>query len=195
MLQRPPQPLDEDVVHPAAPAIHGDLDSRCCQRTSESRRGELRALIRIEDFRFAKASQSILKCREAERRVHCIRNAPSQNRAARPIDDRDEIEKASSYGQIRYIGRPDVIGPFDLQVAQQIGINLVAGRGLRRIRLWPKSSDPSASHSTKLRLPEPLAGSAHLTHQALHTLAVDLFALRPEHGRHTAGAKKRPSRE
>jgi hypothetical protein len=44
MLQRAPQPLDEDVVHPAAAAVHGDLDPGRRQRAGKRRRGEMRAL-------------------------------------------------------------------------------------------------------------------------------------------------------
>ncbi|MEY9707848.1 hypothetical protein ACVI1J_010266 [Bradyrhizobium diazoefficiens] len=39
MLERPPQPLDEDVVHPATAAIHGDIDPCARQRAGEGRTG------------------------------------------------------------------------------------------------------------------------------------------------------------
>ena len=41
ILQRPPQPLDEDVVHPAAAAVHGDRDACFGERAGERSRGEL----------------------------------------------------------------------------------------------------------------------------------------------------------
>jgi hypothetical protein len=44
VFQRPPQPLDEDVVHPAATAIHRDADAGVLQRGGEDKAGELRTL-------------------------------------------------------------------------------------------------------------------------------------------------------
>src|SRR5207244_5898274 len=50
MLERAPQPLDEDVVHPAAAPIHRDLDASLSERASEGRAGELAALVGVEDL-------------------------------------------------------------------------------------------------------------------------------------------------
>ena len=41
VFQRSPQPLDEDVVHPAATAIHRDADASVLQRGGEGEAGEL----------------------------------------------------------------------------------------------------------------------------------------------------------
>src|SRR6478735_12803209 len=49
----PPQPLDEDVVHPAPAAIHADLDSETEQFPGPFGRGELATLIGVEDLRNA----------------------------------------------------------------------------------------------------------------------------------------------
>ena len=53
----------------------------------------------------------------------------------------------------------DVARAFDLQIAQQIGVDLVAGRGLGRARLRPQRFDP------------------HPAHQAPDTLAIDREAV------------------
>ena len=39
-----------------APAIHGDRDARLLERTGEGKKGELVALVRVEDLRFAVAA-------------------------------------------------------------------------------------------------------------------------------------------
>jgi hypothetical protein len=65
-----PQPLDEDVVAPGALAVHADRDPVFDQHASECRAGELAALISVEDFRLAVASESVLKRLDAERRLH-----------------------------------------------------------------------------------------------------------------------------
>jgi hypothetical protein len=51
VFHAPPQPLDENVVHPAPAAEHADFHSDIQQTTGPFYRGELAALIGIEDFR------------------------------------------------------------------------------------------------------------------------------------------------
>jgi hypothetical protein len=55
VLEAVPQPLDEDVVHPAAAAVHGDLDAGPFERTGEGDAGELAALVGVEDLWLAEA--------------------------------------------------------------------------------------------------------------------------------------------
>src|SRR5246127_5896661 len=77
-----PQPLDEDIVPPGALAVHADGDGVFDQHAREGRAGELAALVRVEDIRFAKASESVLKGLDAERRLHRDRYAPRQHTTA-----------------------------------------------------------------------------------------------------------------
>jgi hypothetical protein len=58
VLEAAPQPLDEDVVHPAAAAIHGDLDAGPFERTGEGHAGELAALVGVEEPKRSNASSS-----------------------------------------------------------------------------------------------------------------------------------------
>ena len=39
ILQRAPEPLDEDIVHPPAPAVHADADLGLAQHAGEGLRG------------------------------------------------------------------------------------------------------------------------------------------------------------
>src|SRR5947209_13127929 len=55
VLERPPQPLDEHVVDPAAAPVHRDLYAGLSERASEGGAGELAALIGVEDLRLAEA--------------------------------------------------------------------------------------------------------------------------------------------
>ena len=50
ILQRPPQSLNENIVHPAAATIHLNLNTGRDQHLGEPQTGELAALIRIEDL-------------------------------------------------------------------------------------------------------------------------------------------------
>jgi len=58
IFQRSPQPFDEDVVHPAAAAIHRDADAGVLQRGGEGEAGGLRALIGVEDVQVGRIEQS-----------------------------------------------------------------------------------------------------------------------------------------
>ncbi len=53
IFERAPQPLDEDVVHAAAPTVHGDRHIRVLEDTGEVEAGELAALVGVEDLRLA----------------------------------------------------------------------------------------------------------------------------------------------
>jgi hypothetical protein len=61
VLQRPPEPLDEDIVHPAFPAVHAYLDLGCSQYTDEGIAGEVAALTAIADIGLAETGQRLLQ--------------------------------------------------------------------------------------------------------------------------------------
>src|SRR6266498_4172478 len=60
IFQRSPQPLDEDIVHPAATAVHRDANVGIPQSVRERKARELRALIRVEDLGLAEAGDCLL---------------------------------------------------------------------------------------------------------------------------------------
>ena len=66
------------------------------------------------------------------------------------------------------IGAPDLVGPFDGDAAQQVRVDLVAGRWTAQVRFRIKSFD------------------AQNTHQPLHALAVDV-----QHDSHAPAAEER----
>src|SRR5262252_161172 len=51
VFETAPQPLDKDVVHAAALAVHADRDAMPLQGAGKIVTGELAALVGIEDFR------------------------------------------------------------------------------------------------------------------------------------------------
>jgi hypothetical protein len=65
------------------------------QHASEGRAGELAALIRVEDFRLAVTSESVLERLHAECRLHGDRDAPRQHAAAEPIEHNRQIDEAA----------------------------------------------------------------------------------------------------
>ena len=65
IFERPPQPLDENVVHTASTPIHTDRDFSGLQLAGEFLAGELRALIAVKDLR-PSPPQSALQRLDAE---------------------------------------------------------------------------------------------------------------------------------
>lgn len=45
--------------------------------------------------------------------------------AGRSVHDRDRVKELAPHGQIGHVGAPDMVGLFDREFAQQIGINPV----------------------------------------------------------------------
>src|ERR1700678_4406564 len=59
VLQRAPEPFDENVVEASPASIHADADFPFAQRPREVRGSELRALIGVEDLRLAPAKGGV----------------------------------------------------------------------------------------------------------------------------------------
>ncbi len=67
-----PQPVDEDVVAPAALTVHRDLDVMGLEHRSEGQAGELAALVGVEDLRCPMAAQGLFQRLDAEVRLPMI---------------------------------------------------------------------------------------------------------------------------
>src|SRR3954471_23996935 len=74
VFQASPQPLDEDVVHAPALAVHADPDA-----FSTPVNGELTALIGVEDLRPAEPSQRLFQGIDTEVGVQRVRKPPGQH--------------------------------------------------------------------------------------------------------------------
>ena len=82
------------IVPPRALAIHADPDAAGGQHLDELGRGELAALIRIEDFGCAVSGQGFLDGLDAEVRFQRDRYPPGQDAPAEPVDHGREIDEA-----------------------------------------------------------------------------------------------------
>src|SRR3954453_580677 len=69
VLDRSPEPLDEDVVAPGALAIHADGDAGLEEHVGEVGAGELRALVGVEDLGPAMPGERLLQRLDAECRL------------------------------------------------------------------------------------------------------------------------------
>ena len=163
VFERAPQPLDEDVVHEPAPAVHRDADAGCLKAGGEGYAGKLTALIGIEDLRCAVARQGLLQCVRAEARVQRVRQPPGQDKAARPVHDRHQVEEAALHRDIGDVGAPDVIRPLDRQAAQQIRVNPVLGVRIAGPRRPIDRLKPHQTHQTAgPTAPDPHACAAQM---------------------------------
>lgn len=123
VLERAPEPLDEDVVAPAAFPIHADRDAVVLEQPGEVGARKLCALIRVEDRRPAIAGDGLLDRREAEGAVERDRDALGQDAATRPVHHGREIDEAVRHRDIRDIHRPHVVRRGDRALAKQVRIN------------------------------------------------------------------------
>src|SRR5450755_4501541 len=114
ILDAAPQPLDEHVVPPSPFAVHADGDAVAGEQAGERRAGELRALVRVENFRLSVTSQSILQCLDAECRFYRDRQPPGQNPAGRPVQYNSEIDEAARHRDVGDIHCPDLVRTRDL---------------------------------------------------------------------------------
>ena len=177
ILQRPPQPLDENVVHPATAAIHRNLDASLHQQLGKPQTGELAALISIEYLRPAMQCQGFFQCFSTEFCIHGIRWPPRQHLPAGPVHHRNQIQKAPPHRNAGDVGAPDLVRLVDHLVAQQTGPDLVLRMRNRRLRSPVDRLQP------------------HLPHQPLHLLATDLVAQSPQVPCHLAAALPRRPQE
>ena len=97
--------------------------------------------------------------------ARCSRCA-NQNLPGKPVHDRDQIEKAPTRGQVGDVGAPDVVGPFHPEPTHQVGIGLVAFRGVAGVGILVDRHQ------------------AHEPHQSLDALIVHSIALVPQVPRH-----------
>jgi len=95
ILDRSPEPFDEDVVTPAALPIHAQLRGDFVERLDECAARELRALIGVEDLWATVLGQCRFKCSDAEVRREAGRDRPRENLVHCPIENREEISSIS----------------------------------------------------------------------------------------------------
>jgi hypothetical protein len=158
ILERPPQSLYEDVVLDASATVHTDGYCVLFQYFRKSFTGKLGALIRIEDFRTPITPDGLLDGLNTEVGLHGVGYPPGEDFSAVPVHDSHQVHEPSVHGDIGYISRPYLVGPFDAQVAQQVWIDLV---------LWMRATG-SGLWIDNLKTHQP--------HETLNPFAIDLIA-------------------
>ena len=132
VLQASPEALDEDVVQSSVHAVHADFYMVSFENGDEGIRGELAALVRVEDRRNPVKRDCLLKSRYAELSVEGVRNSPGEYLPRVEVDNRREIHDAARELDIRDVRSPDLVRkPYSL-ASQQVRILLVVFRWYAR---------------------------------------------------------------
>ena len=134
VLHRPPQALNKDIVVVAPAAIHADLDLVLLEDGGEFLRGELAALVAVEDLGFAVFGNGLLECFNAKVCRHRVRQPPGQYPPSGPVHDRHQVQETLLHRDVTDVGGPHLVRPIDGHAPQQVGINLVLGMRAAGVR-------------------------------------------------------------
>src|SRR5580658_3297088 len=105
VFERPPQPLDKNVVHTASPAVHADGDLPRRQLAGELLAGELRPLVAVKDVRPSPAQRGLERF-DAEVDLHGQRQTPAQNVTAEPVHHRNQVDKTLRHSYVGDVRAP-----------------------------------------------------------------------------------------
>ena len=154
---------------------------------------------------------SVLKMSGLPCRASASSTASMQNAASRVIDSRQdrtrrlnllslstgddggEIDEAARHGNVGDVHRPDLVGPGDGQIAEQVRVDPVPRRRLRGVRTPVERLDPHLLHQRgdvtpadpmSLPIQEPLQ------HSASRKRVIEMQFVDPAHQRQVAGGNR-----
>src|SRR6267143_329323 len=111
--------------------------------------------------------ESILQRLDAEGRLHRDRQPPRQNTTCRPVQHHGEIDEAVRHRNVGDVHGPDLVWTRNLQAAQQIRMDLVAGLGLGGARTAIERLYPHPPHDREV-------GGRYRSRQVIDAAAADL---------------------
>lgn len=117
LFQALPESLHEHIIATTTFAVDADLNAMIVQEARELLAVELTSLIGVENLGTAILRDGLLHGVEAEVCRQRIGQPPGQHPAAGPVQDGEEIHKASPHRNVDDIGCPHVIRPSDRQLA------------------------------------------------------------------------------
>lgn len=112
-----PEALDEDIIESPSSTVHADQYLMVLQAPGKVVTGELGPLVGVEHHRLS-AAEGLAQGLHTEPRVQRVGQTPGQNLPAVPIDDRHQVQKPPSHGEIRDVTRPYQVGSVNGHVSQ-----------------------------------------------------------------------------
>ena len=79
------------------------------------------ALVGVEDLGAAVQQERFLERLDTELGAERVRQPPRQHRAAHPVHDHHQVEKAPGHRDVGDVRAPDLIDPLDRKPTQQVG--------------------------------------------------------------------------
>ena len=130
-------------------------------------------MVGVEDFRHAMRSDRAGHGPYAEAGIERIRQFPSEDCPAVPVENGTQVEEAALDRDICDVARPDLVGPVNRQVPQQVREDRMGGMTTGEIRFPVNRFQP------------------HLSHQPPHPLAIHRIALSAQPAGHLPRTKDR----
>ena len=124
VLECPPQPFNKDVVVTALSARPADLDLLSLQPGHKVSRGELAALVGMEDLRPAATAEGHLQGLQAELRVKAVGELPAEHMPGMEIHDPHQVEKTFLQRDVGDVSCPHLIHRCDPPEIDQAGKSL-----------------------------------------------------------------------
>lgn len=145
LLDASPQPFHEDIVQIPSASVHADSDIMRLQYTRKLRTGEVTALIGIEDVGL-RLFQGFMQTFQTKINFQGIGDFPVDDIARVPIDDGYQVGETFLQFDIGDVDTPDLIGFFNVQISQEVGIDWILSVSQTEIFLRIQSLNAHCFH-------------------------------------------------
>ena len=137
VLDRVPNPSDEDFVTPGAASVRGQVHAMANHRVDELLGSELADLVGVD---YVQSAETGIRFLQRLDRVHGLqrdRHSVRQNPPTARVHHRRQVHKATRHANVGRIQRPDLVAALDCQLEKQVRKHLVlrastTGARLRR---------------------------------------------------------------
>lgn len=203
VFQGSPEPFYKNVVEEAAFSVHRDPHANPAQPVRPGEGREQRSLIGIHDLGRAEIVDGLVQRLDKELGLQRVRDAPGQNLAGVPIQDRQKVEEPAPHGQIADFRTSDLVRAIHSLPFRQVGMGLVPFRWPARVGLLVDRHQSHQAHkptypflvhqvpviaqvpgllpdAEERLLQELLVDSAILTAPRLRSLKLQAQSLRPK---------------
>ena len=174
VLNTAPDTLDKHVVSPSAFAVHAQFATLIKHRCRNFCSCALTALVSIDNLGLTEFGECLLKDFYGMTRLQGDGHFVREHLAASYIDHSRQVNKALGHRNVGGVQCPDLVGPDDGQVPEQIRVDLVARLSFAGARLgrkgFYKRLVPALMASTVAQAASALTSATLLSSTRLHTV-------------------------